>query len=280
MDTVFCHAARCLPVQSNIPLNISFLGGGHQAVDTVNYSFDGMKRGYDAVLWQYTISGCGAVEIDGKTVFVHPGEAFLLTVPEKHRYYFPKSAGHWEFLYMSLIGPEALRLAGELRAIHLSVSTEYGSAETVELAKKIIAMMMEHSLNDPVTASKLAYEFMMTLASGSSNAEMAENRDMILKIHGFCLQDLRRDISIEAMAEFAGYSRSHFCRLFRQFTGKAPHEYLLELRINMAIRMLHSGNYTVKETADMCGFSESGYFCKVFRRVTGVTPAAFRNRGK
>ena len=83
---------------------------------------------------------------------------------------------------------------------------------------------------------------------------------------------------MEDMAAFAGYSRSHFCRVFRERTGRSPHEYLQELRMQTAMRKLLHENLSVKETAASCGFADCGYFCRVFRRFYGATPARFRLR--
>ena len=86
------------------------------------------------------------------------------------------------------------------------------------------------------------------------------------------------DITVEDLAAYTGYSRSHFYRVFLQLTGKSPHAYLLDLRIRTALRMLQNGNISVKEVSSACGFPDVSYFCKVFRRFCGTTPSSFLAR--
>lgn len=97
-------------------------------------------------------------------------------------------------------------------------------------------------------------------------------------MHQYCLKHLAEAISVDELAKFTGYSRSHFCRVFRARSGKSPHEYVMELRMRMALRMLQRGERSVKEIAADCGFGETGYFCRVFRRFHGTTPARFQKK--
>ncbi|MCI5779299.1 MAG: AraC family transcriptional regulator [Lentisphaeria bacterium] len=275
----FCHSGVILPPAAGIAPGIMPLWSGHQRTTSPEYRFDGMHRGGgEVVLWQYTLDGCGAVEIDGATLPVRPGEAFLLTIPERHCYYLPTAPGTWEFIFLGLGGPEALRLTRELRRESGSVSARYGAPETVQSAWRIIRSNLENSLTSSAAASTLAYTFMMSMVEPGARED--GEPDILHKLHQYCLVHLARDIPVADMAAFAGYSRSHFCRVFRERTGKSPHEYLLELRMQTAMRKLQHENLSVKEAAENCGFADSGYFCRVFRRFYGATPARFRLRSR
>ena len=275
----FCSRGDFIPPATDVPLNIMLRWYGHKNTTKSSYFFDGMRRGsQEFALWQYTLSGCGMVEFDGKSYPVNPGEAFLLTIPERHRYYLPETSTHWEFLYLGFSGSETMRIVKELRKKSPPVSTALASDDAVNTAKNIIRSCQDKELNDPTDASTLSYRFMMALVSGSRFQHTLPQNDPLLQIHQFCLEHLSEDISVEGMADFAGYSRSHFCRIFNALAGKSPHEYLLELRVRMAVRMLQNNDLSVKEIASACGFAETGYFCKVFRRFHNTTPANFRKK--
>lgn len=276
----FCNSGTYVPPPGKVALGAMFRWFGHQYTTSQNYFYDGMKRGTrELAFWQYTISGCGMVEIGGEKLPVRPGEAFLLTAPEKHLYYLPAEPGKWEFLYLTLEGCETMRIVRQLRRMLPPVSKAYAAPRAVELAWELIRKGKENDFATPLDASETVYAFLMALAGGSTDGRESSGNDLVLKVHNYCLQHLAEDIEVDMMAEFAGYSRSHFCRIFRGLSGKAPHEYLLELRVRTAIRMLQNSNASVKEIADGCGFAETGYFCKVFRRFTGTTPGAFRRKG-
>ncbi len=277
----FCHNAPCIPTGSGVPLDVMVYWCGHQRTSETSYRWNGMNRGsHPLVLWQYTIAGCGALEINNEIKYIRPGEAFLLTIPEKHIYYRPENPGFWEFLFISIQGNESLRIASELRKISGDVSRNYATAATVDLAWEIIRTNMENRALSGTNASKQAYEFMMSLVNGCNSRNDSCAHSIIRQIHLYLLANLHREISLEDMADFTGFSRSHFCRIFKEHTGCTPHEYLLSLRMDMALRKLQNENLSVKEAAAACGFMDCGYFCKVFRKYHGAAPGCFKRNRK
>jgi AraC-like DNA-binding protein len=82
-----------------------------------------------------------------------------------------------------------------------------------------------------------------------------------------------------SLAEIAGPLRMHptfFCRAFKQSTGRSPHRYLLEHRVNRAKEMMKDQKRTLTEIALDCGFSGSSQFSIVFKRITGLSPRDYR----
>jgi len=86
-------------------------------------------------------------------------------------------------------------------------------------------------------------------------------------------QHIDQPISIDTMAEMAGYSRSHFTRSFEQSEGISPARFVLEMRLRAALTHLQAGEKSVKQVAYSCGFRDPSYFTKTFRRVYGVAPS-------
>jgi AraC-like DNA-binding protein len=78
------------------------------------------------------------------------------------------------------------------------------------------------------------------------------------------------------LAALAGLSTFHFIRAFRAHSGRTPHQYLREKRIERAKELLITTPMPVTEICDAVGFQSLGSFSSLFRRVTGETPAAFR----
>jgi AraC-like DNA-binding protein len=96
----------------------------------------------------------------------------------------------------------------------------------------------------------------------------------IEKVEAFCQKNYARNIGVAQMADVAKLSRFHFSRLFQKARGISPGQYLYGLRLAMAMRLVQTGEYAVKDIAKQCGFSSSSYFCKAFRRQFGRTPGS------
>jgi len=88
--------------------------------------------------------------------------------------------------------------------------------------------------------------------------------------------NFNRDISLAEIAANVGISPYHFARLFKQSTGLAPHQYLLELRIERAKALLSETTLPLAEIAYLLGFADQSHFTAAFRRLTRATPKAYR----
>lgn len=82
------------------------------------------------------------------------------------------------------------------------------------------------------------------------------------------------------LATAAGCGRARLFLLFKQSTGMTPNDYLQRLRVKKAGELLTRTGRTITEIAQATGYSSSQYFCNVFRKYTGTTPLAFRERGR
>ena len=93
-------------------------------------------------------------------------------------------------------------------------------------------------------------------------------------IRGHCAEDFR----FEALARELGMSPRNFVRRFKQATGLAPVEYLQRMRVRAAKRLLEEDHVTVQEVSSIVGYEDVPFFRELFKRHTGMTPAAYRGR--
>ena len=88
--------------------------------------------------------------------------------------------------------------------------------------------------------------------------------------------NLGRNISVLDLAETCGLSASHFSRAFRISTGRPPHRWLLERRVEAAKVLLIAGDLPLADIAACCGFSDPSHFSRMFLKTVGLAPAAWR----
>lgn len=99
----------------------------------------------------------------------------------------------------------------------------------------------------------------------------------LARVMEFLSNNLESSLSLSDIANAACLSRSHFVRAFKVATGTTPYQYLSELRLEHARRLLDSGGDTIDNIAYRLQFSNSANFSRAFRRQVGVSPSAFRN---
>lgn len=83
------------------------------------------------------------------------------------------------------------------------------------------------------------------------------------------------DISVAELAEMCHVSECGFRIIFKKYSGKTPSEYCLYNKMKKAKKLLQSNMYSIAEVAEILGYSDAGYFTKVFKKETGVLPSKY-----
>ena len=86
------------------------------------------------------------------------------------------------------------------------------------------------------------------------------------------------DIRIEDICKEINISAFHFIRMFKNRTGKSPHQYLVDIRIQRAKELLSCGQYSISEISTLCGFINLSHFSSKFKEVTGLSPTSYKKK--
>lgn len=97
-------------------------------------------------------------------------------------------------------------------------------------------------------------------------------------LHEYVRENLAQPISLEQLSTIAGLSKRHFLRAFQESVGATPYNYVLSLRIQEARRLLSETSASLVDVALATGFSHAQHFSTSFKKATGMTPSAFRQR--
>ena len=89
------------------------------------------------------------------------------------------------------------------------------------------------------------------------------------------MQDLP---TLDELASLTGISRTYFSYLFKEVMGIKLQRYLAEARLNKARDLLSNIDLKIKEIAFEAGFSDPNYFCRTFKKKTGLSPTDWRVR--
>ena len=106
----------------------------------------------------------------------------------------------------------------------------------------------------------------------SSNGETIRFQN----VFSYLIDHYREEISLQQIAEVAHLSPTSFCRYFRSVTGKTFSEIVNAYRIQYACHLLKKEELTISQIAFESGFKDIPYFNKLFKKLKGVIPSAFR----
>jgi len=100
----------------------------------------------------------------------------------------------------------------------------------------------------------------------------------IRRVKEFLLENYEKPLRLEDIAWSVRLSREYLATLFHKVTGLTVFDYLLQLRVEAAKSHLCDTSLTIHQIAALSGFTSDSLFCRTFKRVTGVTPSAYRRR--
>ena len=98
------------------------------------------------------------------------------------------------------------------------------------------------------------------------------------KVFNFITRNFDKRITLEEVAGLINLTPTAFCRFFKLRTNKTFSQFLIEVRISQACKMLSNGNFNVTETFFSCGYNNSSNFHRHFRQHTGLTPSEYKDR--
>src|SRR5438128_8972208 len=115
----------------------------------------------------------------------------------------------------------------------------------------------------------------MTVVADQPAGGLPECR--LRRVTQYVQENLHRELRLAELSALVHMSPYHFARLFKRSTGVAPHRFLVRRRIDAARALLAARTAPIAEIAQLVGFRTPSHFTTTFRRVTGMTPSAYRS---
>jgi len=98
------------------------------------------------------------------------------------------------------------------------------------------------------------------------------------KIYNYTLSNYKKEITLEEIAAISNLSVTSFCRYFKVMTKRTYYDFLIEIRISHACRLLVEDRYPTELICFECGFNNVSNFYRHFKKVTGITPLEYKRK--
>lgn len=222
----------------------------------------------------FCMEGSGVLEVQGQKLPVRTGDAFVLPAGLAHAYW-PEER-RWDVRWFTFAGSAAGTLLEQLGLAEPRIIPG-GAAVLLPVYEKMHAEITGDWIHGHYTCSALVYSSLMELRRLIIDRADARNRIVTLTLC-FIEERYGSDISLADMAQHAGVTPQHLCRVFRASMHMRPGEYLARRRVQAAQTLIRAGELPMAEIAQRTGFASPGYFSTVFRRYVGVAPGEYRRQ--
>ncbi|WP_079914671.1 AraC family transcriptional regulator [Paenibacillus sp. 32352] len=245
-----------------------------------NYYWDGLQRATNhQCIFQYTLAGRGEIRIGTQTYPLEQHSAFLVVTGTDHRYYLPEDSELWEFIFITLMGPEALECWSAVHNHSGPVIRFVPDTPVIRTLEHIYLEASKKSITNGYKASGLAAQFVMEVYQSLKYNQASPDTwpEVVVKALKLIHENYAVINSIEELSRSLGISKYKFSRLFHATCGVTAMQYLTKIRMEKAMELLRHTKLNLSEIARLTGYSDENYFNKVFRKSTGVSPGRFRS---
>lgn len=238
----------------------------------------------DNYVLHYISSGSGLFHYKKEKIYLKKDDLFLLK-KNKLTYYQADKDKPWSYYWIGING-NRIKDYLSLSSIHeFSYIKSSDSCDTDKVGRIIESMILDSQRigDNNLKLLKLigqSYEVLYELIkiAPQENKKPVSNRIQI------CL-DFRRiietqynrpDLSIQDIASHLNINRTYLTKIFKEYTNMSPKQYLKDIRMKRALKLLENTRESIKVIAYSVGFKDPLYFSKAFKEFYGKSPSDYR----
>lgn len=228
----------------------------------------------------YCLEGKGHATIDGHQISIHPGEFILIPAGTDHIYQADQTTP-WTICWIHFMGELAGRMVSTF--IHKNQdaykSTVYFQPNRNNMFSDMYANLEMGYSHDSLCYTSLCFKYFLASFLYRDNFNRYEKQhvgDIVDASIEFMKKNMHQQLSLIELAQAVHLSVSHYSFLFRKKTGFSPIEHFNHLKVQKACQYLLFTDLRVKEIADKLGMEDQYYFSRMFSKVMGMSPAAYR----
>lgn len=239
------------------------------------------RENLSSYLFFIVLNGSGNLEYEGKIYPLQKGDCVFIDCRRQYSHHSSEDLWHlkWAHFYgpnMSGIYEKYVERGGRpvFHPAALSVfenvledlfeiassSTYIRDMKIFEKLTNLLTLLMEESWHPEK-------------ASGSATI-----RRSLQSVKDYIDQHYAEKISLDALADIFFINKFYLTRIFREQFGITINNYLLQVRITHAKRMLRFSDMTIEKISHECGMNDANYFTRIFKKIEGVTPGEYRKR--
>lgn len=266
------------------PINVFRVGGIHQ-------------HWHDHIEWIYVLKGQAVVQVDGSFELLKQGELTFVNAKQLHSavVHAPDTALICIVFHETLVRGSGL----DITEFHYFVPYLHGQRRWPsrmrahdpymgDINDAFTRLLQEFDRKQPgyelLVKAELLRIFGLYFRFAEQSASQLPAREQKPYNFTHLLEALREryrePITVGNAARQVSLSPNHFCKVFKQVTGKTFVDYIHTLRVQEAERLLLETDEPIASIADRVGFSTPTYFERVFKKVRGMTPSSARKTGR
>lgn len=227
----------------------------------------------------YLLDGERKYFIENSIYSVKPGDVVLIPAEALHKTTELSKGGHERILINVAEDwvTEDVRGCFSCHCLHIPPAQR---PEIEGIFRRIEQEYQHHDSFSGKLQRQALYEllvFLIRLKESRPSAAISNREDTVIeKAAQYICEHYQEPLTLQTVAQEVSMSREYFSQRFKKMTGFGFCEYLNEIRIANAVKLLNTTQMTITEVAYSCGFNDSNYFATVFKKSKGMNPKKYQ----
>lgn len=234
-------------------------------------------EGYDYPQLFVTREGDGEVIVNGETIKLAANSVFFLPAGCHHEYHAISEAWYLDWICFS--GTDVVSLMEKWNLNKFQYYTNTDCERMHRIMNKMYYTLKNDKLYGNHYASAQLYDLLIEYRKIADNRLSSSYTSQSLAMSDvlqYIEENYSRSIKLSNLAQIAGVTEQHLCRLFKKNFQLRPMEYLAQVRVQHAKELLVYTDKSIGQISDETGFQDSSYFSVVFKKYENVTPGEYR----
>ncbi len=231
----------------------------------------------------YCTKGEGWFEINGIREVLQKNQYVIISANTPHKY-GSNNRNPWSIYWIHFTGSKShLFINHPNKKIEIDLASNARYRDRILLFEEIFNNLeMQYSMENLEYANICLWHMLGSFRYLSQFRKISEYNpdDKIAKSIRFMRDQMSDKLSLVSIADHVGLSVSQFSLLFKKKTSRTPVDYLTHLRIQQASKLLDFSTLRINEIALQVGYTDPFYFSRMFSKIMGLSPKAYRKLKK
>jgi len=239
-------------------------------------------HGIDQHILIYCVDGKGFARIKNEEYQLDPGDFIFVPAGTPHQYQ-ANEITPWTIYWVHFKGEVA---SNTIKTFLLKNIVFRGRANyhhsRIHLFEDMYANLKMGYSKDNLGYANMCLQYFLTTFIFNENYNIADKKqssDLINCSINFMQENIDKMLTLKSLSDCVHLSASHFSFLFRKKTGFSPIEHFNHLKVQKACQYLLFTDLRIKEIADKLGIDDQYYFSRMFTKVMGMSPVAYKRKG-
>lgn len=237
------------------------------------------RKNLESYLVVLVLSGSGTLMYDGEFYELQAGSCFFIDcmVPYYHQ---SSSTDPWELIWVHFNGATSKEYYGYFSQISEPAFMPHAFQEMKEKLDSLLDVNTRSDLSAEITSSRLIVDILSILLQDVNNSREDQGgvRQKLLEVRQYLDEHYTEKFSLDELSKHFFISKYHLSREFKNHFGITPNLYVISKRITMVKKLLRFSTLPLEEIALKCGFYDTSYMNKQFKKSEGINASDFRKK--